>query len=65
MWENRKILVKGKVLSMKEFFQEAEKSGRRFSKMKFEEKIRVLVELQKFAKKWNKRKDIIVWRLYE
>lgn len=46
-----------------EWFQEVEKSRRERAQLPFEEKIRILVELQRLARDWGGRPDVIVWQI--
>ncbi|MCS7311824.1 MAG: hypothetical protein NZ742_02760 [Acidobacteria bacterium] len=44
-------------------YREGEAARKERSKLPFKEKIRRLVELQKLAVPWVRRKDIIVWKI--
>jgi len=58
-----KIVVKdNRVISLKEFFQK-EKLGRlQLAHLSFEDKIAALKMLQRIARTWGGKKDVIVWR---
>ncbi|MFN4227163.1 MAG: hypothetical protein ACK4F0_03365 [Candidatus Ratteibacteria bacterium] len=58
-----KILIKeNKVITLKELYREYEKTHAQQAKLPFEEKIKILVDLQKIANSWGK-KDIIIWKI--
>lgn len=62
--ENIKILTKdNKVITLKQLYEEHEKTHKEQAKLPFEEKIKILVELQKLALSWGNKKDVIVWRI--
>ena len=44
-------------------FKEEEESCRHRAKLSFEEKIKILVDLQKLARNWGERKNVIIWKL--
>lgn len=58
-----KIVIGDKVFTRKEFFEETEKFHKQQANLPFEEKIKILVELQKLAYSWGNKKDVIVWKL--
>ncbi len=57
------ILLGDRVFTREEWFQEAEKARRERAQLPFEEKIRILVELQRLARDWGGHPDIIVWQI--
>ncbi len=60
--EKIKILTKdNRIITLKELFEEQEKTHKEQASLPFEEKIRILVELQKLALNWGNRKNVIVW----
>ncbi|MCK4326189.1 hypothetical protein KAU86_00430 [bacterium] len=61
MEDNQKIVIGDKIITRKELFEEKEKFRKVRAAMPFEEKIKVLIELQKIAYQWGKRKDVIIW----
>lgn len=61
MEDNQKIVIGNKIISRKELFEEYEKFRKARAKMSFEKKIKALIDLQRIAFKWGKRKDIIIW----
>jgi len=61
--DKEKILIYVKVLTRKEMFERQEDFRKEIAKLPFEEKIRILVNLQKLAQSWGKRKDVIVWKI--
>lgn len=56
-----KILLGDQVFTREEWFQEAEKARQERAQLPFEEKIRILVELQRLARDWGGHPEIIVW----
>lgn len=52
----------GKVLTLKELYEEHEKTHAEQASLSFEEKIRVLVDLQRLAFSWGEKTDVIVWK---
>lgn len=61
MEDNQKIVIGNKIITRKELFEEQEKFRKARARMPFEKKIKALIDLQKIAFKWGKRKDIIIW----
>ncbi|MFN4226876.1 MAG: hypothetical protein ACK4F0_01875 [Candidatus Ratteibacteria bacterium] len=62
--EIKKIKINdNKIITLKEFFQQEERARKEQSKLPFEEKIKILVSLQKIASKWGGKKDVIVWKI--
>ena len=61
MEDNQKIVIGDKIITRKELFEEKEKFRKVQATMPFEEKIKALIELQKIACQWGKRKDVIIW----
>jgi hypothetical protein len=60
--ETTKILTKdNQVITLREFFEGERETRREQAKLPFEEKIRILVTLQKLAVDWGGTKDVIVW----
>ncbi|MBC7227386.1 MAG: hypothetical protein H5T61_09140 [Thermoflexales bacterium] len=57
------ILLGDRVFTREEWFQEAEQARRERAQLPFEEKIRILVELQRLARDWGGHPDIIVWQI--
>jgi hypothetical protein len=55
------ILLGDRVFTREEWFQKAESARQERAQLPFEEKIRILVELQRLARDWGGRPDIIVW----
>ncbi len=63
MRNNQRILIGDKVLTRKDLFNEKDKFRKERAKIPFAEKIKILLDLQKLAKRWGKRKDITVWKI--
>jgi len=61
--DNIKILIKGnRIISLKELFSEEIEARKEMANLSFEEKIKILVDLQKLAYTWGGKKDVIIWR---
>jgi len=58
-----KILLGDRVFTREEWFQEVENARLERARLPFEEKIRILVELQRLARDWGGQPDLIVWPL--
>lgn len=60
--DTMKIITKdNEVISLKDLFERKKISRKIMAGLKFEDKIRVLIDLQKIAYSWGGRKNIIVW----
>lgn len=53
----------GKILTLREMYEEHEKTHAEQAELPFEEKIKVLVDLQRLASSWGKQADVIVWKI--
>jgi len=58
----QKIVIGEKVLRRRELFEE-EVARRERAKLSFEEKIKILIDLQKLARDWGGKKDVIIWEI--
>jgi len=58
----QKIVIGEKVLRRRELFEE-EVARRERAKLSFEEKIKILIDLQKLARDWGGKKDVIIWQI--
>ena len=58
----QKIIIGEKVLRRRELFEE-EVARRERAKLSFEEKIKILIDLQKLARDWGGKKDVIIWEI--
>lgn len=63
MKNKQRIIIGDRILTRQELFKEEEDFRKKRARLSFEEKIKILVELQKLAHRWGKRKDIIIWEL--
>lgn len=63
MGDEQKIIIDGAVFTRDELFKEKENFRKERAKLKFEEKIKILVNLQKLACSWGRKKDIILWKM--
>lgn len=59
----QKIVIYDRTFTREELFRREEDFREERAKLPFEEKIRILVELQKLAKSWGGKKDLIVWKI--
>lgn len=60
--KNLKIKIRdGRILTLKEVYEEHEKTHAEQASLPFEEKIKILVDLQRLASSWGKKADVIVW----
>lgn len=60
--ETIKILTKdNEVITLKELLERKEKARKEMANIPFEEKIKILVDLQKIAVSWGGKKDVFVW----
>jgi hypothetical protein len=53
----------GKVVTLEELFEDKKKARMELAKLPFEEKVKILVELQKIAYSWGNKKDVIIWKI--
>lgn len=61
--EELKIVGKdNRVITLKELFESKRIARQGMANLSFEEKIRILTNLQKIASIWGGKKDIIVWQ---
>ena len=58
----QKIVIGEKVLRRRKLFEE-EVARRERAKLSFEEKIKILIDLQKLAQDWGGKKDVIIWEI--
>lgn len=55
------IVIGDRILKREDLFREEEAARRERANLRFEEKIKILLSLQKLARDWGRKKDIIVW----
>jgi hypothetical protein len=53
----------GRLITLEELFESKKKTRMELAKLPFEEKIKILVELQKIAYSWGNKKDVIIWKI--
>lgn len=57
-----KIVTKdNEIISLKELYERKKIARKEMAKLSFEEKIGMLIDLQRLAYNWGGRKDVIVW----
>ena len=62
--EKIRILTKdNKVMTLKKLFEEKERLRKKQANLSFEKKIRALIVLQRIARSWGEKKDVMVWKL--
>jgi len=62
--EEIKIITRGnRLITLAELFEGKEETRKEIANLQFEEKIKILVSLQRIAYSWGGKKDVIVWRL--
>jgi len=62
--DTMKIVTRdNKVITLREFFEGERETRREQARLPFEEKIRILITLQKLAVNWGGKKDVIVWEV--
>jgi len=63
MKNEKRIIISNRILTKKELYEEKKQFRKERAKLSFEEKIKILVDLQKLAYSWGNKKDIIIWKL--
>ena len=63
MKNEERIIISNRILTKKKLYEEKKQLRKERAKLSFEEKIKILVHLQKLAYSWGKKKDIIIWKL--
>ncbi|MFH1338490.1 MAG: hypothetical protein ABIH40_01385 [Candidatus Omnitrophota bacterium] len=59
-----KILARNnRIITLKELFEGKQEARKDLANLSFEEKIKMLVDLQRLAYGWGGRKDILIWKL--
>lgn len=56
------LLPDNRIITLKEFFDEMERTHKEQAKLSYEEKVKILVQLQEIARDWGK-KDVLVWKI--
>ncbi len=49
------------VMTLRELFESERETRKEQAKLPFEEKVRILVTLQRLAVEWGRKTDVIVW----
>ena len=63
MEDEQKIAIGDRVLRREDLFQGEERARRERAKLPFEQKIEILVQLQRLAYGWGRQKDVIIWEI--
>lgn len=58
----RIVIKDNEIISLKELYERKKIARQEMAKLPFEEKIKMLIDLQRLAYSWGGRKDVIVWR---
>ncbi len=59
-----KILTRdNRVINLKELFESKQEARKGLAGLSFEEKVKILVDLQRLAWSWGGRKDVLIWKL--
>ncbi len=61
--DKKKIVIDDRVFTDNELFLNEIDFRKERAKLPFEEKIRILVELQKLARDWGMKKDVLIWKI--
>ncbi|MFH1957591.1 MAG: hypothetical protein ABIJ15_03865 [bacterium] len=60
---DQRFVIGDEVMTREELFEGKERFRRERAKIPFGEKIKELVNLQKIASVWGKKKNVIIWKL--
>ncbi|RME34798.1 MAG: hypothetical protein D6793_08125 [Thermoflexia bacterium] len=63
MEDERQILIGGRIFRREDLFQAEKEARKERARLPLEEKIRILVSLQKLARDWGRKGDVIVWEI--
>jgi hypothetical protein len=63
MEDEQKIVIGDRIVTRQDLFREEETARIERAGVSFEEKIRILVDLQKLARNWGRKRDVIIWEL--
>jgi hypothetical protein len=63
MEHEQKIVIGDTVFTRQDLFQGEEEARRERARLSFEEKIKILVDLQRLAHSWGRKKDVIIWEI--
>lgn len=63
MEDEQRIVIGERVLRRRDLFEREKVARRERAKFPFEEKIRTLIYLQKLARDWGGKKDVIIWEI--
>jgi hypothetical protein len=63
MAAEQKIAIGDRILTRRDLFHGEERARRERAQLTFEEKIKILVYLQKLAYGWGGKKDVIIWQI--
>ena len=61
--DKQKIVILDEIFTKQQLFEEEQSRRREQARFSFEDKIRILVNLQRLARRWGRREEIIVWEI--
>lgn len=59
----QRIVIGDRIFRREDLFQAEEDARKERARLPLEEKVRILISLQKLARDWGRKEDIIVWEL--
>ncbi|MCX7995358.1 MAG: hypothetical protein N3A65_06270 [candidate division WOR-3 bacterium] len=61
--DDKKIVIGDRILTRDELYQNEKEFRQERARLSFEENIKILVELQKLARTWGRKEDILIWNI--
>lgn len=59
----QRIVIGDRIFRREDLFQAEEDARKERARLPLEEKVRILISLQKLARDWGRKEDILVWEL--
>lgn len=59
----QRIVIGDRIFRREDLFQAEEDARKERAQLPLEEKVRILISLQKLARDWGRKEDILVWEL--
>lgn len=59
----QRLVIGDRIFRREDLFQAEEDARKERARLPLEEKVRILISLQKLARDWGRKEDIIVWEL--
>lgn len=63
MENKQKIVISNRIFRRQELYKEEDDFRKKRAQLSFEDKIKILVELQRLAHTWGNKKDVFVWKI--